>query len=210
METRANVIVTGQIDGGSPPAAGTPGRVFICTTAGGTYTLKYLYYDNGTSWEEIAPIEGMTISVTDDLTGGTDEYAGDHLYMWDADGATWVDLGPSPAESSIVKSKRLTIDYTDIGANLVVTVPSNAIATKVMVNVTQAWNDNAPYIEVGDATDPDRLMEEKGAKLSTVGLYVGDCFYLYGSATAINITLTNDGGTPSAGQLTVIVQYDLP
>lgn len=210
LETRANVIVTGQIDGGSPPSPGTPGRIYICTTAGGTYNLKSLYRDTGSSWEEIVPIEGMVISITDDLTGGTDEYLGDHLYMWDADGSTWVDLGPSPAESGVVKTKRITIDYTDVGANLIVTVPANAIATKVMVNVTQVWNSPLPTIEVGDATDPDRLMEAKDSDLNKVGLYVADCFYLYGSATAINITLANNAATPSQGQLTVIVQYDLP
>lgn len=209
LETRANVIVTGQIDGGSPPAAGTPGRIFICTTAGGSYTLKYLYRDTGSAWEEIVPIEGMVISVTDALTGGTDEYEADHLYLWDADGATWVDLGPSPAVTGVVKTARLTFDYTDTGANLIVTVPSGAIATRVMLNVTQAWDVNQPYVEVGDATDADRLMEEKGNDLAKVELYIADCFYLYGASTAINITLTNNGGTPTQGQATVIVQYDL-
>lgn len=209
LETRANVIVTGQIDGGSPPAAGTPGRIFICTTAGGAYTLKYLYRDNGTSWDEIVPVEGMIISVTDALTGGTDEYEADHLYLWDADGSTWVDLGPAPVVTSVVRSARLTFDYTDTGANLIVTVPVNAIVTKVLLNVTQAWDDVLPYVEVGDATDPDRLMESSCSDLMKVGLYVADCFYLYGSSTAINVTLDNNTGIPTQGQATIIVQYDL-
>lgn len=206
LETRAHVIVTGQIDGGSPPSAGTPGRIYICTTAGGTYTLKYLYYDNGTTWEEIIPHEGMVIKVTDDLTGGTDEYIGDHLYLWDADGSTWVDMGPSPAVAEVVKNARITIAHTDTGVNLIKTVPANAILTQTKCNVTQAFDGTSPELEIGDTADPDRHMRAQDQKLGKVGLYMTENLYLYGSSTAVNATLTI-GGTPSQGQALVYIEY---
>lgn len=209
LRTRADVRVTGQIDGGSPPAAGTPGRVFICTTAGGSYTLKYLYYDNGSSWDEIIPGEGLTIQVTDDLTGGTDEYIADHLYMWDLDAVTWRDLGPNPAESETNKSKIITIDYTDTGVNLIKSIPAGAYLTQVKVKVTQVYDGTNPYLEVGDAVDPDRHMTQNQQNLAKVGLYKTEALYLYGAETAVNVTLTV-GGTPTQGQCTVMISYILP
>jgi len=206
LETRAHVIVTGQIDGGSPPAAGTAGRVYICTTAGGAFTLDYLYYDNGTSWEEITPHEGMVIKVTDDLTGGTHEFDADHLYMWDEDGTQWVDLGPAPEVTAVVKNARITIDHTDTGANLIKNVPANSIATKVMVSVTQTFDGTSPGLKVGDASDVDRLMTDQENKLNKVGVYKTDNLYLYGSATDVNATLTI-GGSPSQGQALVYLEY---
>lgn len=208
LETRANVIVTGQIDGGSPPAAGTQGRVFVCTTTGGAYTEKNLYYDNGTSWEEIVPQEGLVIKVTDDLTGGNIEFDADHLYMWDADGSTWVDLGPAPSVTKVVRGEWISIDYTDTGANLIDTVPANSMAVVTKVNVTQVWDSASPVGEIGDATDPNRLAEDKDINLKKVGVYeTGPC-HLYGSSTAINFTLT-DAGSPTQGQALVYIEYAL-
>jgi hypothetical protein len=209
LETRADVRVTGQIDGGSPPAAGTPGRVFICTTAGGVYTLGYLYRDDGAQWVEIVPAEGLTVVVTDDLSGGTEEYTGDHAYLWDEDTTSWIDLGPSVSAVGVVKTARANFTYSDVGANLVVTAPANAVITKVILNVTQAWDASGVSAEVGDATDPDRHMSADGNDLAKVGVYVVDCGYLYGVSTAVNLTLANNGGTPTQGQARVIVHYDI-
>lgn len=206
LRTRADVRVTGQIDGGSPPAAGTPGRVFICTTAGGVYNLKSLYYDNGATWEEIVPGEGLTIQVTDDLTGGTDEYVADHHYIWDADGSTWLDLGPNPGETETVKGKPITLLHTDIGANLIKNVPSGAYAVRVKVNVTQVFDGTNPYLEVGDAADPDRHMTSTQQNLGKVGLYKTEALYLYGVATDVNATLTI-GGAPTQGQCVVMLEW---
>lgn len=206
LETRANVIVTGQIDGGAPPAAGTAGRVFICTTAGGVYNLNSLYYDNGTSWEEIAPIEGMSIKITDDLTGGTVEFIGDHIYVWDADGGTWVDIGPAPAEAAVIKHASITLTEADTGANLIKQIPANAFLTRVKVNVTEVFDGTTPTLEIGDGTDPDRHMTALGNKLNKLGLYETSNLYLYGGATNVNATLTI-GGTPTQGQCTVYIEY---
>jgi hypothetical protein len=208
METKANVYASGQIDGGSPPAAGTPGRIFICTTAGGAYTLKYLYRDDGSDWdEEIVPVEGMIISITDALTGGTDEYLADHLYLWNEDASSWVDIGPGAAASEVVKSSPLQFDYTDSGANLIKNVPSGSRIIEVMVNVTQVFDGTTPTAEVGDVSDSDRFMITDEIDLETVGLYTAKNLYLYGASTDVNLTLTVSGA--SQGQATVLLTYAL-
>ncbi len=209
LETRADVIVTGQIDGGSPPSPATPGRIFICTTTGGTYTLKYLYRDTGAAWVEIVPIEGMRISVTDALTGGTDEYDADHLYMWDEDGSVWIDLGPAPSSSEVVKAAALAFDYQDTGVNLIKNVPNGCTLTKTKVNVTQTFDGTTPVAKIGDTADDDRHMEETENDLEVVGLYVTENMYLYGAATNVDITVTI-GGTPTQGTARALIEYALP
>jgi len=209
LETRANAIVTGQIDGTSPPSPGTPGRLWICTTAGGSFTLKYLYYDTGSAWDEIAPQEGLTMRVTDALTGGTDEYLADHIYVWDEDGSVWKDMGPNPAESNTLKGYPVVLDYTDVGANLIVKVPSGARVLRWKVYVSQVFDGVTPQAEIGDATDPDRHAPANEINLKKVGLYYGELLYLYGAATNVNLTLTI-GGTPSQGQLTAYLEFVKP
>lgn len=86
-------IVTGQINGGSPPAPAVSSTIYICTTAGGVYQLNYLYQSDGSSWVELSLTEGLLMVVTDELTGGTVEFAADRIYLWDADGLVWVELG---------------------------------------------------------------------------------------------------------------------
>jgi hypothetical protein len=204
LETRADVSVTGQINGGSPPAV-VPGAVYIVTTAGGGYSLKELYYGGAAAWEAITVPEGLKIVVTDALTGGTDEYEADTVYVWDADGATWVMIGPAPGVTGVEKNERLTIDYTDVGDNnLGSPIPINGIVNKVIVNVTQAFNGTAPLLNIGDAGDADRLMDEVEIDLTTVGRYVVDCYHLYGAATQVLANLAI-GGSPSAGQCDILL-----
>lgn len=208
LETRADVIVTGQIDGGSPPAAGTSGLVFICTTAGGAYNLNYLYRDNGASWDELPLVEGMHIKTTDNLAGGTVEFLGDHIYIWDEDGTEWVDIGPAPEETAVVKNARITLAYTDTGVNLIKNIPANAIHAKVIVSVTQIFDGTTPVLIVGDVADPDRHMTTQGQNLAVVGVYETTNLYLYGAPTDINVTLTI-GGVPTQGQALVYIEYSI-
>jgi len=209
METHSSLRVTGQINGGSPPAAGTVGRVFIVTTAGGSYALKELYRDDGTQWVQITVTEGMRITVTDDLTGGTDEYDGDHIYVWDEDGGVWADVGPAPAVAKVTRTERLTLDYTNTGNNnLGAALPANAIVEKVKVYVSQIFDGTSPELKIGDATDDDRHMQTKDSKLTKVGVYCVETYYLYGSSTQVVANLTI-GGTPSQGQLSVLLSYSV-
>jgi hypothetical protein len=206
LEERADVRVTGQIDGGSPPAV-VAGAVYIVTTAGGSYSLKELYYGGATSWEAITVLEGMRIGITDALTGGTDEYLADRVYMWDADGATWVNVGPLPSIPGMVRHERVTIGYTDTGDNnLGSAVPNAGIAEMITVNVTQAFNGTTPQLKIGDSGDDDRHMTIDEVDLETVGKYVVHLYHKYGSSTQVVANLAI-GGSPTAGQCDVVMNW---
>lgn len=210
LETRSGASVTGQIDGGSPPAAGSAGRLFVCTTTGGVYTVNYLYRDNGVSWDEIIPPEGMTINITDALTGGAVEFLGDHVYLWDLDTTSWSDIGPGAAETKLVKAVSISLAYTDVGTVPLVSVPANAVVSKLVVNVTQAWDSSLPTVIIGDAGDTDRFVESKDVDLNKVGIYVVTELHLYSVLTAVNIILDNNTATPTQGAARVGIEYALP
>lgn len=204
VEKRYGVAVTGQIDGGAPPAAGTPGRIYICTTAGGAYTLNYLYRDNGASWEEIIPYEGQVIGVTDALSGGTVEFLADHSYIWDLDNTEWDDIGQSSStDAKKVEQRTVDIAHTDGAVNVGAVVPAGAKVLRARVNVTQVFDGATPTVKIGDAVDDDRLMLEAENDLEATGLYVVDVQYTYGASTQIVATVTTSGASQGLANVTV-------
>mgnify|MGYP005806471713 CR=1 FL=1 len=208
VDTRAGAPVTGQINGGSPPAV-VNGALYICTTTGGAYTEKNLYYGKGGSWVEKVPVEGQSIHVTDALSGGNQEYEADHIYVYDADNTEWDDIGPAAAATKIVKSERLAFDYTDTGANNVgSSLPANAKVRGVKLNVTQIFDGTTPVVKVGDSVDDDRHMTEAENDLETVGVYQTEVAHLYGSSTQVVATVTI-GGSPSQGTAELEVEYSI-
>jgi hypothetical protein len=206
LRTKADVIVTGQIDGSAPPAAGTLGRVFACTTTGGTYTVNRLYYDNGVEWEEIPPIEGLAMRTTDALTGGTVEFLADHVYIWDADGAQWVNVGPATLTLGGVVQKK-TVDFTFASAGTIgvgTALPASARVLEIKLNVLQAFDGGGPTLTVGDAGVPDRFMTVEENDLTEVALHCTDASYLYSLSTQVTATLVAPGATVGAANLTVL------
>lgn len=210
VEKRYGIKVTGQINGGSPPAASSYGRIFICTTAGGAYTLKYLYRDTGSAWEEIVPVEGMTIGITDALTGGTDEYEADTVYIWDADAGTWNYIGPvANLYQGLIATREVSLTFADTGDNNVgAAVPSGATVISIVAQVTQAFNGTGNALKIGDATDDDRLMTTSENDLEEAIPFETRRWYTYGAATQIVANIANTGG--SQGQVQILVTYKVP
>lgn len=208
VDTRAGAPVTGQIDGGSPPSP-SDGVLYICTTAGGSFTEKYLYYRKASAWVEKVPVEGQSIHVTDALTGGNQEYLADHIYVWDADNTEWDDIGPAAAATKTLKSERLSFDYTDTGVNNVgAALPAAAKVHAVKLNVTQLFDGTTPVVKVGDAVDDDRHMTEAENDLTEVGLFQTEVSHLYGSGTQVTATVTI-GGVPTQGTAELEVIYSI-
>jgi hypothetical protein len=209
METRAQVFVTGQINGGAPPAV-VNGAIYICTTAGGAYTLKRLYRGEGGSWVDVFggnPPEGLTMKVTDALSGGTDEYSADHIYVWDEDGTTWVDVGPDPTGTNNTKTARVSLTHLNTGANNIGSaLPNNAVVLRVTAYVDQIFDGTTPVLEVGDAGDADRHMTTAENDLLTVGKYITDTYHLVTANNQLLATLTI-GGVPTQGSVHIIVEY---
>lgn len=207
LETRSNVIITGQIDGNSPPAVVT-GAIYVCTTTGGTYTAGRLYYGENAVWNEVIPAEGLTVSVTDALTGGTITFLADHRYLWDADGTVWVDIGPAPAESKLVKTTRASLAFgTSSPLNVGSAVPDNASVSKIVVKVTQAFNGTAPTVTFGISGLPAQLAAANEVDLGTTGVYVIECYQNYPTSSQVIATYAADGS--SAGAASIEMQYSL-
>jgi len=209
LETKADVTVSGQIDGANPPAA-VPGAVYVVTTTGGTYTAGELYYGiTGPTWEAITVPDGLKIVVTVALTGGTLEFAADTLYVWDAGTSAWLKIGPAPeAVTGVEKTERASLVFGTPGVIPVGSpVAINGIVIGVIVNVSVAFDGDTPAtLIIGDVGDTDRLMTNAEVDLSKVGRYLVDPYYLYASATQVNATL-GVGANPSAGAAQIIVQW---
>lgn len=205
LETRANVYVTGQIDGTTPPAV-VVGAVYMATTTGGTYTAGRLYYGEGAAWIEVTPTDGLTISITTALSGGTLTFTADHRYLWD--GAAWSDIGPGAVASKLVKTDRATLAFgTSSPLNIGLALPTNAVVTKFIVNVTQVFNGTAPTVSFGVSGAVAELGATTESDLKTVGTYVIDCYKLYALNEQVIATYVAD--TSTTGAAAIIVHYDL-
>ena len=113
----------GQIDGTSPPAPASEGIFYACTIAGGTYQLNYLYRSDGSSWVERPLKEADLMITTQEFFGGTIEFPGDQVFVWDEDGSEWNSWG---AGGNISLDQILTDDVT--GQVLVDDVTGNVMA----------------------------------------------------------------------------------
>jgi len=222
LEAHAAISVIGNIydSGGTTPAstqftgAGQEGKIAICNQSVGSFTIDYLYRldtwdtDVATStWTEIVPAEGNIISITDASSGGTDSYSADHLYMYDADNTEWDDLGPAAAVTLV--NKNLKADLADdTSSPLAIGTPTAAcVVTKVIVNVTEAFNGTAPTLDIGISGDTDAYMDQEEIDLKTIGTYVVDLYAADTGPTAIIGTYAADSST--AGAANIILKYDI-
>jgi len=209
LETRASVYVSSQIDGSVPTAAGAAGVFALVTTAGNGFALGEIYRSDGSSWVSVPVTEGMTISVTDALTGGTDEYLADHRYLWDEDGSTWIDVWPAASVSAVVKTNRATLAFdTSSPLNIGGQVPANSIVTKVTVNVTTAFDGTTEStLEVGESGDTGSIASTDEVDLATVGVYVIDAYKLYAAQTQVIGTYVQDAATQGAAS--ILMEYSV-
>jgi hypothetical protein len=125
--------------------------------------------------------------------------------MWDAEGGTWVDIGPSTITAAKqVLQRTVDIDYTDTGANNVgAAVSANGRVSGIWINVTQVFNGTTPTLTVGDAGDADRFVTTAEVDLKTVGLYKLDASHLYSVSTQVTATLVPDSSTTGAVNVTL-------
>jgi len=209
LENRASIYVTAQIDGSIPTAAMAAGTFALVTTAGNGYLLKEVYRSDGSNWVLVNTPEGIVISVTDDLIGGTDTYFGDHTYMRDADGSTWVDLWPAQAITKVMKSERASLVFnTASPLNIGSQLPSNAIVTKIIVNVTTTFDGTTEStIEFGDSGNTARLGATSDVNLAVAGTYEISCYHEYVAATQVIGTYTQDSATQGAAE--IIMEYSI-
>lgn len=207
LKTKAQVTISAQINGSSPPAA-TNGVVAVVTTSGGAYTLGSLWYGAGGVWEAVTVPDGLTVTVSVDLTGGTLTFRGDHIYAWDSGTSSWIFIGAADAETRNLKTYRLNLVFNSSGTvNIGSALPTNATVSKVLVSVTQAFNGTSPTVTFGVAGKTSELGAASESDLTATGIYVIDCFKTYASNEQVIATYTSNSST--AGAASIEVHYSI-
>jgi hypothetical protein len=185
------------------------GDIVIVTTVGTTWdTLKRLLVYRSAAWVYLFPagatVEGLRMSVPDAITGGTDTYLADHVYMWDEDATVWVDIGPAIAATNVQYG--FTVPLADDSTSPLV-IKANAVgrAVRVKVQVTVAFDGTAPTLAIGDSGNAARLMATTEVNLKAIGLYIAECYYDYTAPTDIRATYVADSSANGDATITVEV-----
>lgn len=209
LEDRYLFKITYQIDG-TDPEAGAPanGEVGIVTTAGGGYSLGEVYNRVAGAWVAKPLVDGLIGVVTVDLTGGTDEYEGEHDYKYDAGTTTWIDYGVTQSVSKVYKRERGSVVFGSAATvNIGSAIPTDARITRISFNVTTVFDGAAASVTIGDGTTADRYADNDDIDLSSVGLYVIDVFDITTGSTQIEATYAADGST--TGAVDIEVEYSI-
>jgi len=198
------LIVTAQISGASAVPANTGTRHFIAvTTTGVNANIGDLYLDDGTgsgNATKLVAVEGRTIVVTDNLSGGTVTLLADTMYVWDADGSAWV----SASGINPVISYALTNAATQDSA---AQVPANARVLRTRVQISTVFSAGGT-ISVGQVGSVSLLATTSQVDPQTTGIYeIPQETAWGGSALVVRVTV---GGAPAAGAGRVTVEYALP
>jgi len=185
-------IVTGQIDGNSPPtASSSTGEIFIVTTTGGGYTKGELYLSNGTSWSSVTIFEGAQINITDSLTGGTLELREDSEYIYDEDNNEWNIIGPQNATE---------VPYDNSTSGLTATEIQNAIDELAASGITGPTGPTGATGATGTtgptgATGPTGSQDEGSAVDSPASIinFVGAGVTATGGSGTTTVTIPGGG-----------------
>lgn len=89
----------------------------------------------------------------------------------------------------------------NVGSSL----PANATVIKYFVQVDTVFDGTTPQLDIGDSGDPDAIAADSEIDLTATGLYTGDKWVEYASATQVIGTLTLSGATAGAGS--VLIQF---
>lgn len=206
------IIVSRQADTSSALPTNTAQRGFVVVTTAGTgAVIGDLLYDDGSGsgdMQILAAVEGRTIAVTDSLTGGTISFEPDSIYIWDADGGSWIKVGDVGNTTGAKRVVRYNIDNT-ADQDSTFEIPANAIIHECIVKITTSYSGGAT-IEVGRASDTDLIMlaSDNKAQAPAGRLFSVEQDTEWGvSADAVKTTIT---GAPAAGAGVVIVFFSIP
>jgi len=179
------VRVAHGFDGNSVPAAGTyTDQYIVCTTAGGSYAIGDLAYDDGTTVTRIPAEEGRQLNVTAAITGGTISFDADSIYVWDSTSSSWIKIGDVGGFTGAVRTTTISFTYADDGTAVAATtnIPANAFVFETRVEITTPFNGTSPQIEVGYSGSANAFM-------------AADENYADEAGTYQNIQQTNVGAT---------------
>lgn len=190
------------------------GLLALAVDTVGSFTVKKIYrlvtWDTDVStstWTEINPTESMTIATRVASPDATIDILGDHLYLYDTDTTSWVDMGPySPvAITYINKNIRATVQFGTSSPVAVGNVPSGCIVTQIIVKVTTAFDGTDPTLSIGVSGTVEKFMSASEIDLKTVGTYIVD---LYSLEDNIDVIATYVADSSTAGVCQILLKYD--
>lgn len=207
------LIVKRQADCSASIPANTATRGFVVvTTAGSGAVIGDVLYDDGSAagtMTILTAVEGRCIAITDALTGGTITFETDSLYVWDADGGSWLKIGDVGSVTGAVRVIRFAVGTAT--ADSASQIPANARIVEARLVVGTVYNAGTT-IRIGPVGGTAGLVLDSTtapaeANPQKLGTYIKeqDVAWL-GSAAAVRATVAG----ASSGASTAIVFYTSP
>lgn len=208
------VRVAHGFDGAAVPAAGTyTDQYLVCTTAGGSYSIGDLAYDDGTTVTRIPAEEGRQLNVTAAITGGSITFDADSIYVWDSTTGTWIKIGDVGGFTGAVRTTTISFTYADDGHAVAATtpIPANAIVLDTKTEIQTAFNGTNPEIQVGYNGDPDAFMTTTDNYPDEVGTYQNiEQVNVGASAVTPEVLFQTSASDATAGSGVVYIQFAVP
>lgn len=193
-----------------PTNTGARGYVVV-TTAGSGAAIGDLLFDDGSgsgSMEILAAVEGRTIATTDSLSGGAVTFDADSIYIWDADGSSWIKIGDIGSVTGALRVIRYTIDNT-ASQDSTSTLPNNCRVFRCDLEVTTPYSGGAT-ITVGTTGTPAAFQgtsdnnPQEGSPPNTFSKEQDT------AVTPASVVRTTIAGAPAAGAGVVSVWFTAP
>lgn len=204
-------VIEFSFNGGSPPSAGAnTGKYGMCHTAGGSYTAGRVYYDTGSALQLI-PLVSARIIVTTDAISGTVSFNADGVYGLEG-GTTWVlkGDGTSPASNTEQCIKVAITHATGASASSTASVPSGAVITRVVCDVTTLFNTAATVQVVIDGSTDLEVMSTAQNDLTKANQYEVDDIKAVGADNTGVVKCVYTDNSASAGAADIYVFYVTP
>lgn len=199
------MIVTAQVDGDTEPTP-TSRRHIVVNSDGTEADIGDVWWDDGSAVTKLTATEGRTIAVTDALTGGTATFDTDSIYVWDADGSTWVKIGDIGALTGPVRVIRFALDNS-ASQDSTSEIPANARILECAVEVTTPYSAGAT-IQVGSTSTADLAQATTDNNPQSAARYVvAQDTAWETSASVVRVAVSN---TPAAGVGVCVVKYTNP
>jgi hypothetical protein len=191
-----------------PANTAVAGYVVVSTEGTGT-SIGDLLYDDGSetgTMSIVAAVEGRIIATTVALTGGSEVFDADSLYLWDLQGDAWVKIGDIGSVTGAVRTIRMALDNS-ASQESDATIPANNRVLSCRVEVTTAYSAGAT-ISVGYTGAVDAFMTTAQNNPQTEAEYVVEQDTASDStARGVLITISN---APAAGVGVLVVEYCNP
>jgi len=205
------IIVSRQADTSSslPPNTSVEGFVVVTTPGSGAVIGDILKDDgsNSGNMSNLGTENGRVIAVTQALTGGSQEFEADSLYIWDGDGSQWIKVSDIGSVTGAVRAIRYSLDNTATQDSSQ-QIPASAIVHKVNLKITTPYSGGAT-IEIGNSSTSDLIMLDSDnlAQALADTIFSVEQDTSWPSAEVVRTTIS---GSPGAGAAEVIVFYSNP